>query len=145
MKFQKASIAMCAAAAMTLGMLAVPAHARTTEEAMSARQASSAVMVSDIHVHDGLVSGKVVNKSGESLHNVKLMIDHTWLWKNERHPGIHSPSRTDFYTLPQTIPPHGTVAFEYRPNPLPQRTDGRFDTIVKVMEFEQVGMRQAAR
>jgi hypothetical protein len=143
---RKTLTSVCALGALTMGMVAVPAHARTTEDVISAHKASQAVMVTDLQVRDGVISGKVVNKSSSTLRDVKLMVDHAWLWKNEWHPGANSPSRTDFYTLPQAIPPHGTVAFRDHINPpLPQRTDGRFETIVKVMDFTEVGTQQALR
>ena len=135
----KASMSLCAVAAMTIGMLAVPARALTMAEPVSARQASQEVTVGDVQMRNGAISGMVINKSGDTLRDVKLVIDHAWLWKNERHPGTNDPSRTDFYTVQQPIPPHGTVVFEYQPRPLPNRTDGRFDTTVKVMDFTEVG------
>ena len=142
---RKASLLLCAVAAMTSGLLAVPARALTVEEPISARKASQEVTVDDVQMRNGAISGMVINKSGDTLRDVKLVIDHAWLWKNERHPGTNDPSRTDFYTVPQLIPPQGTVAFEYQPRPLPNRTDGRFDTTVKVMDFTEVGSQHASR
>jgi hypothetical protein len=146
MMSHKVSMSMCALTAMTIGMLAAPAHAVTRAEPISARQASQEVMTADLLVHDGVVSGTVVNRSGDTLRDVKLMVDHAWLWKNERHPGTSDPSYAEFYTLPQAIPPHGTQPFEYHMTaPLPHRTDGRFETTVKVNGFTQVGTQQASR
>ncbi len=142
----KTSMSLCAAVAMAMGMLAVRARALPIKEAISPRQAWQEVMVTNVQVRDGLISGKVMNKSSDTLRDVKLMIDHAWLWKNERHPGADNPSRTDFYVVPQPIPPHGTVAFEYQLRPLlPHRTDGRFNTIVKVIDFTEVGSQHASR
>jgi hypothetical protein len=145
MMSRKPLVSMCAVTAMTIGMLATPAGALTRAAPISARQASQDVMATDVCMHDGTISGNVLNKSGDTLRDVKLMIDHAWLWKNEFHPGTNDPSRTDFYTLPQVIPAHGSVAFEYHTNPpLPHRTDGRFDTTVKVMDFTEVPAQQAS-
>jgi hypothetical protein len=146
MMSRKASMSICAVTALTIGMLAGSARALTVEEPISARLASQEVITTDVRAHDGVISGMVVNKSGNTLRDVKLMIDHAWLWTNERRPGTDDPSRTDFYTMPQAIPPHGAVAFEYRTSPpLSDRTDGRFDTVVKVAGFTEIGPQQASR
>jgi hypothetical protein len=146
MKSHKASMSLCAVAAMTLGMLAVPARALSRQEPITAQQASRDVMTTNVRVHDGVISGTVVNRTGDTLRNVKLMIDHAWLWEHEFRPGEHSPSRTDFYIVPQAIPPHGSVAFEYHTTPpLPKRSDGHFETIVKVAAFTQAARQQALR
>ena len=82
---------------------------------------------------DGTVSGLVVNRSGQVLRDVRLLINYEWLWKNEFRPGTDSPGRADYYTLPQEIPPGGSVRFTYRPEePLSRRSDGRFETSVHV-------------
>jgi hypothetical protein len=146
MMTRKASLSMCAVTAMATAMLAAPAHALGRAEPISVRQASQEVTTSDVLVHDGVVSGTVVNRSGDTLRDVKLMVDHAWLWKNERHPGTNDPSYAEFYTLPVAIPPHGTQPFEYRMTaPLPHRTDGRFATTVKVNGFTEVGAQHASR
>jgi hypothetical protein len=143
---RKASVSMCAVTAMTIGMLVAPAHALTRAEPISVRQASQEVTIGDVLVRDGVVSGTVVNRSGDTLRDVKLMVDHAWLWRTERHPGANDPSYAEFYTLPLAIPPHGTQPFEYHMTaPLPHRTDGRFATTVKVNGFTEVGTQQASR
>jgi hypothetical protein len=146
MMSRKTAMSVCALAAMAIGGLTAPAHALTRAEPISVRQASQEVTTADVLVHDGVVSGTVVNRSGATLRDVKVMIDHAWLWNNERHPGPNDPSRTDFYTLPQAIPPYGTQLFEYHMRaPGPHRTDGRFATMVKVISFTEVGTQQASR
>jgi hypothetical protein len=109
-------------------------------EVVSPRQLEERVAIRDVVVHDGTVSGTVVNTTGRTLEHVKLVIEHQWLWRDELHPGTDSPGRVDYYTLPGAIPPHGQVPFTYRPSePLPERSDGHFVTSVGVASVEEVG------
>ena len=60
--------------------------------------------------------------------------------RSARGGAEESPGRTAVYTVPGEIPPGGQLPFTYRPDtPLPQRTDGRFETSVSVVGLEQVG------
>ena len=143
---RRRATAVCAIAAFTLASYGLARSASAAEEVISPQQAADTVTTTGIQVHGGVVSGRVVNHTDTTLRNVKVMVDHAWLWSNERHPGMNDPSRTDFYTVPQAIPPHGSMAFEYRATPpLPQRSDGHFDTVVKVDAFTQLGTQQASR
>jgi hypothetical protein len=135
-------------AATALGLLAVPRVATAVEPAtVSPKDASQIVAATDVRTHDGVVSGTIVNKSNATLDDVRLLIDHSWLWANEFKPGTDNPSRTDFYVIPKAIPPHGRVPFTYETNPpLPQRNDGHFKTRVEVTGFTQVGgVQESAR
>ncbi len=96
------------------------------------------VSVRDVTAEDGTISGVVVNNSGRLLQNVELLIRYGWMWNNEFSPGDDEPSRAVYYTLPEEIPPGGSVPFTYRPElPLPHRADGRFITSVQVVGFTQ--------
>ncbi len=113
--------------------------ATAAEQLVSNDQIGQTIKVVDVSMQGGMVSGKLVNTSGDTLRDVKLIIDQSWLWNNERHPGSESPGRTDFYMVPE-IPPHGTVTLQYRsPVASVQRTDGRFTARVMVESFTQVG------
>ena len=71
-----------------------------------------------------------------------LRIDRTWRWTDERNAGgtKESPGRTAVYMVPGEIPPGGHMPFTYRSDtPLPQRSDGSFETQVSVVGLEQVG------
>ena len=72
----KAPMSVCAVAALTIAALATRGRAATREDILTARQASQEVITTDVRTHDGVVSGTVVNKSDDSLRDVKLMIDH---------------------------------------------------------------------
>lgn len=97
-------------------------------------------------VHDitttpqGIVSGALVNNSHKELRDVRLLIHHTWLWKNEMKPGDDSPGRVDYYTVRSQLPPNGQLDFKYRPEPaLPDRDDGHFETSVEVVGWTEIG------
>jgi hypothetical protein len=88
----------------------------------------------------GAVSAVLVNHSRKELRDVRLLIHHTWLWKNEMKPGEDSPGRVDYYTVRSRLPPDGEVEFKYRPEPsLPDRDDGRFATTVDVVGWTEIG------
>lgn len=89
---------------------------------------------------DGSVTATVKNDTNGSMRDVKLLVTHTWYWKDERHPGEDSPGRSAYVSLAEEIPPGGSAAFIYTPDPpLPQRADGSFQTTVAVQGFTQVG------
>ncbi|MBI4516530.1 MAG: hypothetical protein HY699_12030 [Deltaproteobacteria bacterium] len=98
------------------------------------------VVVRDLRVRAGAVSGLVVNNARKPLRDVRLLIRHQWIWKNERNPGPDNPGRVAYYTVHEEIPPDVSVAFKYRPNPpLPDRSDGHFETTVEVVGYSEVG------
>jgi hypothetical protein len=88
---------------------------------------------------DGSVSGVVANTSTRALRDVRLMIAHEWLWKNEFHPGADDPGRAVEYTIPGEIPPGGQMRFTTPPEPLPSRSDGYFRPRVDVVSLTQIG------
>ena len=85
---------------------------------------------------------KTDNVLSKPVRNVRVRIDRSWLWADERRAGgtEESPGRSAVYTVPGEIPPGGRLAFTYQPeSPLPQRSDGRFETSVSVVGLEQTG------
>jgi hypothetical protein len=99
------------------------------------------VAVRDVQATPDQVSGVLVNLSNKVIHDVRVLIDRSWLWTDERHPGPaeDNPGRAAVYAVPGEIPPGGQLPFTYRPDaPLPQRSDGRFRTSVSVASLEQV-------
>jgi hypothetical protein len=100
------------------------------------------VDVRDVRAQPDQVSGVLVNLSSKPVRSVRIRIERSWLWADERHAGgaEQSPGRTAVYTVPGEIPPGGLLPFTYRSDtPLPQRSDGRFETSVSVVGLEQVG------
>jgi hypothetical protein len=87
---------------------------------------------------DGRVTGSIKNVSGDTVNEVTLLIQHSWHWKDEYHPGPASdnPGRSEHHTISQTIQPGQSIEFSYTPRvPLPNRDDGHFTTTVSVQEY----------
>lgn len=98
------------------------------------------VDVRDVRAEPDQVSGVLVNLSSKPVRSIRIRIDRSWLWADERHPGDDDPGRSVVYTVPGDILPGGQLPFTYRSDtPLPQRSDGRFETSVSVIGIEQVG------
>ena len=94
---------------------------------------------------NGEVTGTAVNRAVNPVREVKLAIQYVWLWKNEMHPGNDDPGHTDFYILPDEIPPGGRAPFTYRPSELlPRRSDGHFEVEARVLSLVQVERPAAA-
>jgi hypothetical protein len=99
--------------------------------------------VRDVRTEPDQVSGVLVNLSTKVVHDVRVRVDRAWLWADEHAAGgaAESPARTAVYTVPGEIVPGGRLPFTYRSaTPLPQRSDGRFETSVSVIGLEQVGV-----
>jgi hypothetical protein len=113
---------------------------------MTPEKLQKIVEVRDVRVQPDEVSGVLVNLSSNPVRNVRIQIDRSWRWKNERHPGADkdNPGRSVVYAVPGEIPPGGRLPFTYRPDSaLPQRSDGSFETSVSVVSLEQVGAEAA--
>jgi hypothetical protein len=131
-----ATIALISCTALSLLLVL---HAVRAQSLVSTTDVSGAVSVADLTTRDGTVSGVLTNKSPRVVRDVKLLIRQTWLWNDERHPGKDAPGRSDFYTVPDPIPPGGSARFSYSGAPLPRRSDGRFRSSVDVVGLTEVG------
>jgi hypothetical protein len=102
-------------------------------------ESSRVVAIRNLAVKEGTVTGDLVNTSPRTLRDVQLLIRHTWLWKNEMHPGEDSASDAVYYTVEGDIPAGGTKPFTYRPaSPLPSRPDGSYETSVSVAGYSEL-------
>lgn len=98
------------------------------------------VTLSNLKTSDQLITGTLTNNSDHQVDDVHLLVNHSFLWKNERNPGRNNPSRTEYYRVAKPIPAGASMSFEYRPNPpLPKRNDGKFMTTVEVVSFTEIG------
>jgi hypothetical protein len=123
-----------------LGILSVPLHGATaTAAVVSSSEAARTIVINDLTVRDGSVSGTFVNKSSATVHGVEVLLRQTWLWNNERHPGTDSPGRTLPFTLTADLGPNASAPFTFQTPPLPERSDGRFVTTMDVTGFTEVG------
>lgn len=97
------------------------------------------VQVDDIRVEGNTVHGVIANKSPQTLRDVRLVIRHAWLWKDERNPGSDNPSRSEFYSFAGEIPGGRSAPFTYRLKDMPRaRQDGKFETSAEVMSYTLV-------
>jgi hypothetical protein len=130
-----------AAVLVTLLLVATAAHAVAPDKIIADDGPDRIVVVRDVTTTPrGFVSGVLVNHSHKQLRDVRLLIHHNWLWKNEMKPGDDSPGRVDYYTVHSQLPPEGEVELKYRPEPpLPDREDGHFATTVEVVGWTEIG------
>ncbi len=125
---------------ITIAMLALCGRAGAEDNLVAGGRAN-AVTARDVRASDGMVTGVLENDTSHVVRDVRLMIHHAWFWKNEYAPGDDNPGRVEYSTISETIEPHGTLTFRYKPSPpLPVgRTDGRFETTVSIVGYTEVG------
>ncbi len=136
MKMSAISVASVAVLLLGAGVV-MPSAA---QDLISTRQLTRSVGLSNVAAQPGgTVSGTIVNRTGLTVRDVKLMIDYAWVWSNDFRPGEDSPGRTVYITAPADIPAHGQGAFTYQPSPpLPSRDDGHYVPSVHVVGFTQM-------
>jgi hypothetical protein len=102
-----------------------------------------AVRIADVGRRGDVVVGTLTNDSNAELRDIRLLIDIAFLWTDEVKPGEESPGRSAIMTVAGPVAPHGTLAFEFTPNPpLPTRTDGRYaDPKVRIMGYQSIASR----
>jgi len=123
-----------------LGILSLPLPgAAATAAVVASSEAAQTIVINDLTVRDGSVSGTIVNKSSATVRGVQLLLRQTWLWNNERHPGTDSPGRTLPFTFAGDVAPNASAPFTFQTPPLAQRSDGRFVTTMDVTGFTEVG------
>lgn len=96
---------------------------------------SGVIDVADVTDNDTTVRGTLVNRTGETLKEVRLMVSRRFMWKDDAHPGPDNPSWSTVVTLERPIPPHQSVPFTVDTGPLPNRTDGHFKTEANVLSL----------
>ena len=123
-----------------LGILSLPLSGAAAMAVLVApSETVQTVVINDLTVRDGSVSGIVVNKSSATVRGVELLLRQTWLWNNERHPGTDSPGRTLPFTFAGDVAPNASAPFTFQTPPLAPRSDGRFVTTMDVTGFTEVG------
>jgi hypothetical protein len=112
-----------------------------SQTVLSQEQAARTLIVEKVaHQPDGTVTGEIRNNSKNTVRDVQLFIRHTFLWKNEYHPGKESPGVSSIQTVSGEIAPGKSVPFKFTPSPpLPKRADGGFlPPAVSIAGFTQV-------
>jgi len=129
---------------MSPGMPAVSAAAEIV--VASQQEAARSLSVRDVRIQGDAVSGVLANESSTAVRDVGLLVRYTWFWNNERHPGGKNPGRAGLYKVNGPIAPGASVPFTYRSSePLPARSDGRFNPVVEVVSFTELGGASASR
>jgi len=110
------------------------------QELTTPQQLSRAVDLENVSAEpNGAISGKLVNRTGYVIRDVKLMIDYAWIWRNDFKPGADNPGRTVYTTVQGDIGPHGEINFSFEPSPpLSSSDDGHFEPVVKVVGYTQM-------
>jgi hypothetical protein len=129
---------LAASLALVLAAWTAPgaSHAATLA---SSEKAAEVVVMRNLAVKDGEVSGELVNRTNHVVRDVQLQIRHLWQWKNEFRPGTDELGRTVYHTVEKEISPGGSVPFSYKPTPpLPSRADGFFQTSVSISGYAEV-------
>jgi len=112
-----------------------------SQTVLSQQQANSVLTIEKVAAQaDGTVTGEIRNNSKNTVRDVQLFIRHTFLWKDEFHPGTESPSAAFYPTISGDIAPGGSLPFKFTPNPpLAKRMDDRFEApSVSIAGFTQV-------
>jgi len=103
-----------------------------------AQDTPSGLDVRDVRTVGSSVTGWVVNQTSHEVRDVRLMVQQEFRWTREMQPGEDNPGSGTIVRVPEPIPAGGRVQFRYdMPAPLPERTDGHFQTSVKVLSFSE--------
>jgi len=102
-------------------------------------EVSHILVLENVTVKNGMVTGTVHNKSSHTVRDVDIFIRYTWLWDNEYHPGKVDPGTSAIHSLKEEIPPGRTARFTFTPSPpLPKVTGGKFEISVSVAGFTEI-------
>jgi hypothetical protein len=123
---------------LSLEIASLPAGAQP-QTVRSGTEAARVLVIENLTVQEGIVTGEVRNKSDHAVRDVQLFIRYTWLWADERHPGKVDPGTSTYYALKETIEAGNKVSFVYKPSPpLPRISGGRFETSVMIAGFTEI-------
>lgn len=122
-------------------VLLLPIVGRAQSETVTTKgDLAGNVELRDVRVDDGVVSGMVVNRSRNTLRDVRLLVRHAWVWGDDRHPGEINPGTSSFVTVAGPIPAGGEAPFSVRhPSSVVESGAlGHFTTSVEAVGFTQV-------
>jgi mannose-1-phosphate guanylyltransferase len=135
--YRALSIALCF---LALGAVGIGSGQRAWAQNVASREdASRVLIVENLKVEDGQISGTVQNRSASMVRDVELFIRNTWLWDNETKPGKNDPGVSEYYNLTKPIPPGGQATFNYRPTtPLGKPASGHYQTSVSIAGYSEI-------
>jgi hypothetical protein len=102
-----------------------------------AADAPSGLAVRDVSSNGASVTGWVVNETDHEVRDVRLMVEQQWRWTKELKPGEDNPGSGTVVRVEQPIPANGRVQFRYDLPAQPERGDGHFETVVRVLSFSE--------
>ena len=131
MKDLQTSWRMLTTSALFMALLAMTLTARADD-------APSGLAVRDVANNGTTVTGWVVNETSHEVRDVRLVVEQQFRWAQEMKPGDDNPGSSTVVRVPEAIPAGARVQFRYDlSQPQPQRTDGHFETEVKVLSFSE--------
>ena len=104
---------------------------------LRAADAPSGLGIRDVRSDGASVTGWVVNDTNHEVRDVRLMVERQWRWTSEMKPGEDNPGSGTVVRVEQPIPASGRVEFRYALPSEPQRSDGHFETVVRVLSFSE--------
>ncbi|MGD9602318.1 MAG: hypothetical protein AB7O21_00770 [Gammaproteobacteria bacterium] len=108
------------------------------ESLVSQATIREALAVENLRLEDGVVTGRLVNRSAGKIDNVELLVTFNWLWRDEFNPGNGGPGQTTSVVLTEPLAPGAAEDFRVESAaPLPMRSDGYFTPRVAVVGFTQ--------
>ena len=96
------------------------------------------VGIERLQVKGPVISGMLRNKAPHRIRDVELLIRHVWVPNNEYQPSQEDLGKSTYQTVRGEIQPGGSIPFAYDASPLASRSDGQFETKVKVAGFEEM-------
>lgn len=102
-----------------------------------AADAPSGLEVRDVRSDGTSVTGWVVNETDHEVRDVRLMVERQWRWTKEMQPGEDNPGSGTVVRVEQPIPASGRVQFRWDLPSEPARSDGHFETVVRVLSFSE--------
>jgi hypothetical protein len=84
----------------------------------------------------GALRLRLTNHGDVPVRDVRVLIRHGFLWKDEYDPGETSPARAEVRAVEGTIGPGESRVIEHRPDPpLPARADGTFESRAELLGY----------
>jgi len=123
--------------AALLAFGALPAAAEAPELVRGPTEVPLAVDV--VSSSGDAVTYRLTNRGAHPIREVEVLVSHAFRWDREFSPGAESPSRAATQTVPVSLAPGESTEVKHplRP-PLPERSDGHFETAVEVLRWTAV-------
>lgn len=115
-----------ALALVLMAAVATGAAARIVRSEVADGKVAAMVRIEDLRRDGAVVRARLVNLTNERLVNVRILVSESFRWTDERHPGPDDPSQALAVTVPEALPPRGSVEASVPLPAPPPRHDGTF-------------------